>query len=155
MATIKKVKIVKRKAVDDKSKIYKNCTTGKVFSKVEDLITDIDSSAYGFYDEYNVDIQIEGKALNFGENGMPFCCGMDELGDLTVEEGIDIVKAAKFIDELVSRIPGRTTIVNTIQVGGPKRFADVLEKTKSFVLVKTFKNKNGGNTIKTWISNNE
>lgn len=91
--------------------------------------------------------------MQFVFNGLPTCCGIGELGELQ-DGNTPITVITKFLDEMASHLKNKTLMINTNGRGGALAFDKALMKTKSFKLIKTFKN-TSGNTVKIWLSNNE
>ncbi len=129
-------------------------TTGKEIT-VKDYLSanssyiDIDY-AYEEHKEVGITFQLET---------LPHCCGIHEIGDLSTDiNNNNKSKALKglveVLDTTASEYTGNTLILNTNGKANSLIFDEALAKCKYWTLVKTFKNKNSGNTIKMWVTNN-
>lgn len=91
--------------------------------------------------------------LCFSPTRLPHCCGIVELGDLTINKRIT---QSDFNDIMgaIHAIKGKTFIINTNGISNSVIWESLLVKCPYFTMVKSFVNSNSENTIKMWISNN-
>ena len=95
------------------------------------------------------------KLLSFTFNRLPHCCGIFEIGDLSIGSLFPTTELTKILDTIVNNITNRTLILSTNGVSTSIWFEKALSECKEWTLVKQFKNSNSGNTVKLWVSNND
>jgi len=143
-----------------------------MIKKVTKKLPKLDSlEKYPKYIPENVDTLEEGIQLKEGErvdvlvqisknlngglafecNELPHCCGIYELGDIYCKDLMP--EHINYILDYSLATTKKTVIINTNGKAGCIPMEKALAVSKSFTLVKTFKNTTG-NTIKMWISNN-
>lgn len=155
MSTIKQIKINKKLKILVTKNQYPTfeCNYEDETSDINLAINQLD-----IYKDVNNDIIVRtstfAKSISFSVNILPFCCGILEIGEIRCDEGIDSKILISILDGIVTKVKGKTLIINTNGLPDSLEFEKVLPKCKNWVLVKTFKN-DGENTIKMWVSNND
>lgn len=133
------------------------------------LRIDINLSGFSIYNKYGDTI------LSLEILDMPACCGIDELGNISLRENNfneltskEVEKLKSYVDKCLNYLLHKNT--NKRNKLRPKRLfianltpdtdkgslflRESFIRTKLFSLVKSFINKNSGNLIEVWISNN-
>jgi hypothetical protein len=129
----------------------------------------IDTSSFDIRKDYG-DLIFSLEILD-----MPACCGIDELGNITFHENYwdeltpkEVGKLKSYVDQSLTYLlhkntnkrsklrPKRLFIANLTPDAdkGSAFLRESFIRTKLFSLVKSFINKNSGNLIEVWISNN-
>lgn len=133
------------------------------------LRIDINLSGFSIYNKYGDTI------LSLEILDMPACCGIDELGNISLRENNfneltskEVEKLKSYVDKCLNYLlhkntnkrnklrPKRLFIANLTPDAdkGSLFLRESFIRTKLFSLVKSFINKNSGNLIEVWISNN-
>ena len=103
-------------------------------------------------------IGINDVIFRYSLQNLPFCCGIIELGSISIlnESGkvINFNELSKYIDLIIQDMPGKTLIINTNGTGYSAILEKALIKCKNLVSIKKFKNSSSKNTITIWLSNN-
>jgi len=86
-------------------------------------------------------------------NDLPFCCGIMEIGQLSLRKEFpkNILKGV--LDAFVFN-QKFTFVINTNGKDSSIQVEAALKECKNWTLVKTFESPNTKNTIKMWVSNN-
>lgn len=128
----------------------------------------IDTSSFDIRKDYG-DLIFSLEILD-----MPACCGIDELGNITLHQNYsdeltskEVEKLKSYVDQSLTYLlhkntnkrnklrPKRLFIANLTPFDRGSAFLrESFIRTKLFSLVKSFINKNSGNLIEVWISNN-
>jgi len=148
MANVKTVQ-VKEIKVPHYNNAY-NGEEGTSLSDVLDICDDGERIQLTITDIYNKETNI-----NLFISNLPYCCGVFELGEISVSRDINITDVTKVLDTLVTKNTNFTLMINTNGIEDSIIFEKALAKCKYFTLVKTFKNRNSKNIIKMWVSNND
>lgn len=116
------------------------------------------------YEEIRCHNGISETPVFYGQSGLPYCCGIVEIGEFINLNDKDVkillknkrgnfAVCTKFFRELLS--DGLTYMINTNGVGFSKFLEEYFETPTGkslFKKVKSFKNPNSGNTITIYIS---
>ncbi len=95
-------------------------------------------------------------SLHFSEQENQFCCGIRDLGELSISSNFPIPTATKILDSFIKNShKGYTFTMSTNGIGQNKTFELALAKCEYWTKIKTFKNANSGNMVTLWVSNNE
>jgi hypothetical protein len=86
---------------------------------------------------------------------LPHCCGIREVGDLSISKDFPQKLFNEFMKAFTSYYKGTTFIINTNNKNDSIIFERLLAKCPYFVDIKRFINKTSGNIITLWVSNNE
>lgn len=149
---VKKVGVVKLATpkVDEKHD-YIDDATDKKYSTIEALVSDNTP-----HNSDSVNVSIKGNYLSYDIEELQLCCGVLEIGNLSVNTSIDIKELTKYLDSLVVFTKHKTLIINTNGKDFSVTFEKALAKCKNWVNVKQFRNNSPkGNLITMWISKNE
>lgn len=101
-------------------------------------------------------VDIDGKHdIAFEMSELPFCCGVLEIGELTISKTFPLIAFKQIMSEIITAINNKTVIINTNGKNDCIFWENHLDNCDElFTLVKTFKN-TSGNIIKIWMSNNQ
>jgi hypothetical protein len=146
----KKITNIKTKTIDKpvaKPK-YNDNNSGEEWDTLEELVSFI-------YEDDYVDVSFITGSVAFNLNSLPYCCGIFEIGDLSVTKETKTEELTKFLDLYVNNHNGTTLMINTNGRNSSIDYEKALAKCKNWILVKQFKSSNSKNTISMWISRNE
>lgn len=155
MGTINKItgKKVKPVVIKEKTLTFEAENACEEFSTLEAAIeAEIDENSGFAINIINPILPKNWMAFNIED--LPYCCGINELGDLECDKNFPTDQLTKILDMYISNGSQKTSIINTNGNGSCIKYEIALAKCKNWTLVKTFKSPSSGNTIKMWISNN-